>query len=187
MTTCPDKQNISEFNYEKLRDSNLNKIKEYYQTVLNQYSNKYSEYSMNLESGTAEGKETADFLMDERGEIITLNNHLIDIKRTLNNLIQDDTANILTQKEKDTQEKQQIKDNRVKINNYKKIINKNNTQNKSMTSSFNENKDFNENNYYKQFMLIIVNIILVIIIVILLFNLLFAKQKRNNNLINFRN
>ena len=60
--------------------------------------------------------------MDERGEIITLNNHLIDIKRKLNNMIQDDTANILTQKEKDTQEKQQIKNNREKINNYKKIM-----------------------------------------------------------------
>jgi hypothetical protein len=185
MTTCPDKQNISEFNYERLRQNNLNRIKEYYNTALNQYSTKYSEYSSNINTGTSEGKENADFLMDERGEIITLNNHLIDIKRQLNNLIQNDTANIITQKEKDVQEKHQIKNNREKINNYKSIIQKNNTQNKSMISSFDENKDFNKENYYRQLLLIFINFILVIVVVIFLFKIITTKEKRNNNLINF--
>lgn len=185
MSTCPDKQNISEFNYERLRQNNLNRIKEYYNTVLNQYSTKYSEYSSNLNSGTSEGKENADFLMGERGEIITLNNHLIDIKRKLNNLIQNDTANIITQKEKDVQEKQQIKNNREKINNYKSIIQKNTIQNKSMIASFDENKDFNKDHYYKQLLLLFVNVILVVIIVIFLFKIITTKEKRNNNLINF--
>lgn len=185
MSTCPDKQNISEFNYEKLRQNNLNKIKEYYNTALNQYSTKYSEYSTNLNSGTDEGKETADFLMGERGQIITLNNHLIDIKRNLNNLIQNDTANIITQKEKDIQEKNQIKNNREKINNYKMIIKKNSIENNSIQSSFSENSDFNNNNYYKQLLLIFVNVILVIIIVIFLIIIFTSKEKRNNNLINF--
>lgn len=185
MSTCPDKQNISEFNYERLRQNNLNRIKEYYDTALNQYTTKYSEYSTNLNSGTSEGKENADFLMGERGEIITLNNHLIDIKRQLNNLIQNDTANIITQKEKDVQEKNLIKSNREKINNYKSIIHKNNTENNSIMTSFDENKDFNKGNNYKQLLLLFINVILVIIIVVFLFKIITTKQKRNNNLINF--
>ena len=63
MTSCPDKQNISEFNYENLRKNNLNKIKEYYESVLNQYSSKYSEYASASSSGTDEGSENADFMM----------------------------------------------------------------------------------------------------------------------------
>ena len=173
MTSCPENQNISEFNYEKLRENNLKKIKEYYESVLNEYTSKYSEYSTALASGTDEQKENANFMMDENEDVKIINTHLIDIKKKLNEIVKTDTSNILVQKEKNELEKEEIKKNREKINNLKIIVNKNEKRTETNSDKLHDNTTLNYNINYNQYMLIIVNVILFVIMLILVYYLVF--------------
>lgn len=185
MTSCPENQNISEFNYEKLRENNLKKIKEYYESVLNEYTAKYSEYSNALASGTDEQKEDANFMMDENEDIKIMNTHLIDIKKKLNEIVKTDTSNILVQKEKNELEKEEIKKNREKINNLKVIVNKNEKRTETNSDTLHDNTTLNYNINYNQYMLIIVNVILFVIMLILVYYLVFnteTTKSKNNNL-----
>lgn len=188
MTSCPENQNISEFNYEKLRENNLNKIKEYYQSVLNEYTNKYGEYSKKLANGTDEQKENANFMMVENEDVKIINTHLIDIKKKLNEIVKTDTSNILVQKEKNELEKEEIKKNREKINNLKLIVNKNEKITETNSDTLHDNTTHNYNINYNQYILIIVNVILFVIMLILVYYLVFntttiTKSKNNNNII----
>lgn len=187
MTSCPENQNISEFNYEKLRENNLKKIKEYYDLVLSEYTTKYSEYSLAQTSGSPEQIEDANFMMDERGDIKIINNHLIDIKRKLNEIVKTDTSNILIQKEKDELEKDQIIKNRKKLNDLKLIVDKNEKRTKSNSDVLHDNTTHNYNINYNQYFFIIINVILLIIMLILIYYLMFDSKPKNRSNIKFNN
>lgn len=186
MQSCPENQNISEFNYENLRKNNLNKIKEYYEKVLTDYTTKYTEYSTGLNSANAEERENANFMMGERGDIQLLNTHLIDIKRKVNTIVQTDIQNILTQKEKDDSEKNEIKINREKINNYKLIIQKNENNSDATQSSLEENIEMNNKINYSKMIMLVFNVLLLIVMIIMVYYVI-TDTGKGSKMIKFNN
>ena len=47
MASCPSTEIYSEFNYDKLREENIKKIKSYYDNILNDYKSNYQQYLEN--------------------------------------------------------------------------------------------------------------------------------------------
>ena len=81
----------SNLNYEKLRQENLNKTQDLYQSVLNQYSNSYTQYLKtqsdaigNPNDATAQNKKDQANTQD-RPKLKVLNQKLIDIESELLN------------------------------------------------------------------------------------------------------
>ena len=94
---CPDGTRISEFDYQTQRKKNIEKIGNYYDKVLTNYTNKYQIYANKKYANDTDEQENADYLLKERGNISKLNTHMIDIKRNVNNLILDDFSDIKKQ------------------------------------------------------------------------------------------
>jgi hypothetical protein len=94
---CPDGTRISEFDYKTQRKKNIEKIGNYYDKVLTNYTNKYQIYANKKYANDTDEQENADYLLKERGNISKLNTHMIDIKRNVNNLILDDFSDIKKQ------------------------------------------------------------------------------------------
>ena len=189
MTTCPDNQNISEFNYEKLREVNLNQIKNYYDETLNKYITKYEEYKSLSESSDPDENDEANFI-EERGEITELNNHLIDIKKKLNNLVNKDLDNILIQKNKIQTEKDKIKENQKNINNLNLVLKKNNNDETYYNDSLKENEYNNNDNYIYQIIYIVANVCVLVVVLYLLYSVFSKKavfSKKVQNLTNNNN
>ena len=94
---CPNGTRISEFDYQTQRKKNIEKIGNYYDKVLTNYTNKYQIYANKKYANDTDEQENADYLLKERGNISKLNTHMIDIKRNVNNLILDDFSDIKKQ------------------------------------------------------------------------------------------
>ena len=93
----PDETRISEFDYQTQKKKNIEKIGNYYDKVLTNYTNKYQIYANKKYANDTDEQENADYLLKERGNISKLNTHMIDIKRNVNNLILDDFSDIKKQ------------------------------------------------------------------------------------------
>lgn len=155
-STCPDKQNISEFNYETTRKNNMNNIKSYYNKTLNKYTSIYRDYLNKSSDSDSDINEQAEFELKEKGDITDLNNHLIDIKRNLNGLIQEDTKNILIQKNKIDNEQNKIKMNKSVINKLTEILNKNEGKNDMYQDSYKETSKRNDDNTIYHYISIVI-------------------------------
>ena len=94
---CQNGTRISEFDYQTQRKKNIEKIGNYYDKVLTNYTNKYQIYANKKYANDTDEQENADYLLKERGNISKLNTHMIDIKRNVNNLILDDFSDIKKQ------------------------------------------------------------------------------------------
>ena len=81
---CPNGTRISEFDYQTQRKKNIEKIGNYYDKVLTNYTNKYQIYANKKYANDTDEQENADYLLKERGNISKLNTHMIDIKRNVN-------------------------------------------------------------------------------------------------------
>ena len=101
MASCPSTEIYSEFNYDKLREENIKKIKSYYDNILNDYKSTYQQY---LEESNAEGdnsQDSSEFANAElRPRIKGLNEQLIMIKTKLKENNEQEQTNNTLQKEK---------------------------------------------------------------------------------------
>lgn len=180
---CPDNQNLSEFNYEITRKNNMNKIKSYYNETLNKYTTIYEDYLRKSSSGNQDENDEAEYDLNEKGDITELNNHLISIKRNLNELVQEDTKNIVLQKEKIKNENKTIRENKKTINNLYQILNKNEGESNLYSDSYNEMSDVNSNNEIYNIVLIVICVLLLLYVIYLIYSI-FTRKSKLNGLLN---
>ena len=94
MDTCSEDNIISQFDYETQRRKKMDEIKTYYNTVLSDYTNKYYDYAHKKSTNNPDDWDNANYLMSEKGDIIKLNNELVNIKTDLNQMILNDYEDI---------------------------------------------------------------------------------------------
>ena len=101
MASCPSTEIYSEFNYDKLREENIKKIKSYYDNILNDYKSNYQQYLENNNSEEENSQDNAGYADTKlRPRIKGLNEQLIMIKTKLKENNEQEQKNNMLQKKK---------------------------------------------------------------------------------------
>jgi len=149
----------SDFNYETLRNQNLQQIQNYYNTVLSKYNAKYSEYITNSSSTDQSLKDKAQHALTE-GDLPVLKSYLSSIISTINSSISTDNSNLTTLQTKIQNDTQLIQQNRELINKLNVVLSNKKDNNSKNNDSYNETRRDNETNYNIQIAAVIFNILL---------------------------
>ena len=167
LEVCPNGTVISEFDYQTQRKKNIEKIGNYYDKVLTNYTDKYKIYANKKYANDTDEKENADYLLKERGNISKLNTHMIDIKRNVNNLILDDFSDIKKQLKEINKIEHELTKGRqtVKELNLKLSERENNLLTYSSNLKDTRNAKENESYYYNVY-LVSIGLLIVIICVL---------------------
>ena len=149
MTSCPSTEIYSEFNYDKLREENIKKIKSYYDNILNDYKSTYQQY---LEESNIEGdnsQDSSEFANAElRPRIKGLNEQLIMIKTKLKENNEQEQKNNMLQKKKIEAKTDAYQKNDRIINQLNKNLNQIESEIKGKDSQIIDNDSRNTVSYY---------------------------------------
>lgn len=149
MASCPSTEIYSEFNYDKLREENIKKIKSYYDNILNDYKSTYQQY---LEESNIEGDNSQDsyeFANAElRPRIKGLNEQLIMIKTKLKENNEQEQKNNMLQKKKIEAKTDAYQKNDRIINQLNKNLNQIESEIKGKDSQIIDNDSRNTVSYY---------------------------------------
>lgn len=149
----------SDFNYETLRNQNLQQIQNYYNTVLSKYNAKYSEYITNSSSTDQSLKDQAQYALTE-GDLPALTSYLSSIISTINSSIATDTSNLTTLETKIQNDTQLIQQNRDLINKLNVVLSNKQDNNSKNNDSYNETRNDNETKYNIQIAIVVLNVLL---------------------------
>lgn len=149
MASCPSTEIYSEFNYDKLREENIKKIKSYYDNILNDYKSTYQQY---LEESNIEGdnsQDSSEFANAElRPRIKGLNEQLIMIKTKLKENNEQEQKNNMLQKKKIEAKTDAYQKNDRIINQLNKNLNQIESEIKGKDSQIIDNDSRNTVSYY---------------------------------------
>ena len=149
MASCPSTEIYSEFNYDKLREENIKKIKSYYDNILNDYKSNYQQY---LEESNIEGdnsQDSSEFANAElRPRIKGLNEQLIMIKTKLKENNEQEQKNNMLQKKKIEAKTDAYQKNDRIINQLNKNLNQIESEIKGKDSQIIDNDSRNTVSYY---------------------------------------
>jgi hypothetical protein len=149
----------SDFNYETLRNKNLQEIQNYYNTVLSKYNAKYSEYITNSSSTDQSLKDQAQYALTE-GDLPALTSYLSSIISTINSSIATDTSNLTTLETKIQNDTKLIQQNRDLINKLNVVLSNKQDNNSKNNDSYNETRNDNETKYNIQIAIVLLNVLL---------------------------
>ena len=183
---------ISEFDYETLRKKNLGKVRDYYNTVLSDYTEKYYKYSNKKLSENQDDIDNSAYLIKEKGSISSLNDDLIDISKNLNQVVLDDFADIKKQINEVKSLEGDLEAGRDRVRDLNDAISKQNINSSAHQSNLEGTKDMRSTYEYKYKIHIISVIILTLIIIVIIYMILAddtnpTSNKINNNLRNILN
>ena len=189
---CPVGMIISEFDYETLRKKNLGKVRDYYNTVLSDYTEKYYKYSNKKLSENQDDIDNSAYLIKEKGSISSLNDDLIDISKNLNQVVLDDFADIKKQINEVKSLEGDLEAGRDRVRDLNDAISKQNINSSAHQSNLEGTKDMRSTYEYKYKIHIISVIILTLIIIVIIYMILAddtnpTSNKINNNLRNMLN
>jgi hypothetical protein len=168
----------SDFNYETLREQNLQKVQDYYNQVLSTYTTQYNDYLSKSTSSDQADKDKAKYMISE-GNLPKMNLHLIDIINEMNNTIEQDVTNLKNQQEKVKKDNSLILANRQLIDDLNRVLKQKSNDNSKNISSYTETNNDNINNWYWEIGFIIVNVILFIIVCWCIYKYLFTNNSKN--------
>jgi len=171
--------------YSSLRKDNIDKIKTYYNKLLDNYTKSYTEYTTNKNSAIISDREDAEGILKPRAE--SYNTQIINLSKELIASVNRDTDLILDQKN-DLEEKQQQID--TLLNNTKMLKSKqidSTISEKASNDSLNTTKVGTEELQFTSHMYMAFNILLVILVVGFIIYLVYSNTditNNNQNLIN---
>ena len=168
-------------NYTSLRKDNIDKIKTYYNTLLDNYTKAYTEYTTNKNSTIISDREDAEAILKPRAE--AYNTQIINLSKELITSVNRDTDLILDQKN-DLEEKQKQID--TLLNNTKMLKSKqrdSTISEKARNDSLNTTKVGTEELQFTSHMYMAFNILLVILVVGFIIYLVYSNTDTtaNNN------
>jgi len=168
-------------NYSSLRKDNIDKIKTYYNTLLDNYTKAYTEYTTNKNSTIISDREDAEAILKPRAE--AYNTQIINLSKELITSVNRDTDLILDQKN-DLEEKQKQID--TLLNNTKMLKSKqrdSTISEKARNDSLNTTKVGTEELQFTSHMYMAFNILLVILVVGFIIYLVYSNSDTptNNN------
>ena len=173
-------------NYSSLRKDNIDKIKTYYNTLLDNYTKAYTEYTTNKNSTIISDREDAEAILKPRAE--AYNTQIINLSKELITSVNRDTDLILDQKN-DLEEKQKQID--TLLNNTKMLKSKqrdSTISEKARNDSLNTTKVGTEELQFTSHMYMAFNILLVILVVGFIIYLVYSNTDttttNNQNSIN---
>ena len=174
-------------NYSSLRKDNIDKIKTYYNKLLDEYTKAYTEYTTNKNSTIVADREDAEAILKPRAE--EYNTQIINLSKELITSVNRDTDLILDQKN-DLEEKQKQIDTLLKNTKMLKSKLKDSTiSEKAHNDSLNITKTGTEDLQFTSHMYMAFNILLVILVVGFIIYLVYSNtdtiKNNNQNLINY--
>jgi len=181
---CPVGMIISEFDYETLRKKNLGKVRDYYNTVLSDYTEKYYKYSNKKLSENQDDIDNSAYLIKEKGSISSLNDDLIDISKNLNQVVLDDFADIKKQINEVKSLEGDLEAGRVRVRDLNDAISKQNINSSAHQSNLEGTKDMRSTYEYKYKIHIVSIIILTLIIIVIIYMILSDDTNPTSNKIN---
>ena len=181
---CPVGMIISEFDYETLRKKNLGKVRDYYNTVLSDYTEKYYKYSNKKLSENQDDIDNSSYLIKEKGSISSLNDDLIDISKNLNQVVLDDFADIKKQINEVKSLEGDLEAGRVRVRDLNDAISKQNINSSAHQSNLEGTKDMRSTYEYKYKIHIVSIIILTLIIIVIIYMILSDDTNPTSNKIN---
>lgn len=168
-------------NYSSLRKDNIDKIKTYYNKLLDEYTNAYTEYSNNKNSTVISDREDAEAILKPRVE--AYNTQIINLSKELINSVDRDTDLILDQKN-ELEEKQQKIDKLLNDTKMLKSKQRDSTiSEKARNDSLNITKTGAEELQFTSHMYMAFNILLVILVLGFIIYLVYSNTDTitNNN------
>lgn len=181
---CPVGMIISEFDYETLRKKNLGKVRDYYNTVLSDYTEKYYKYSNKKLSENQDDIDNSAYLIKEKGSISSLNDDLIDISKNLNQVVLDDFADIKKQINEVKSLEGDLEAGRDRVRDLNDAISKQNINSSAHQSNLEGTKDMRSTYEYKYKIHIVIIIILTLIIIVIIYMILSDDTNPTSNKIN---
>jgi len=166
-------------NYSSLRKDNIDKIKTYYNTLLDNYTKAYTEYTTNKNSTIISDREDAEAILKPRAE--AYNTQIINLSKELITSVNRDTDLILDQKN-DLEEKQKQID--TLLNNTKMLKSKqrdSTISEKARNDSLNTTKVGTEELQFTSHMYMAFNILLVILVVGFIIYLVYSNTDTTTN------
>ena len=150
-------------NYSSLRKDNIDKIKTYYNKLLDEYTKAYTEYTTNKNSTIVSDREDAEAILKPRAE--AYNTQIINLSKELIDSVNRDTDLILEQKN-NLEEKQQQIDTLLNNTKMLKLKQRDTTiSEKARNDSLNITKTGTEELQFTSHMYMAFNILLVILVV----------------------
>lgn len=169
-------------NYTSLRKDNIDKIKIYYNKLLDNYTKAYTEYTTNKNSTIISDREDAEAILKPRAE--AYNTQIINLSKELIASVNRDTDLILDQKNNLEEKQQQID---TLLNNTKMLKSKQRDttiSEKARNDSLNITKTGTEELQFTSHMYMAFNILLVILVVGFIIYLVYSNTDTtttNNN------
>ena len=168
-------------NYSSLRKDNIDKIKLYYNKLLDEYTKSYTEYSTNKNSTIVSDREDAEAILKPRAE--AYNTQIINLSKELIESVDKDTDLILQQKT-ELEEKQQTIDTLLNNTKMLKVSQRDSTiSEQARNDSLNITKTGSDELQFTSHMYMAFNILLVILVVGFIIYLVYSNvdTMSNNN------
>ena len=168
-------------NYSSLRKDNIDKIKLYYNKLLDEYTKAYTEYSTNKNSTIVSDREDAEAILKPRAE--AYNTQIINLSKELIESVDKDTDLILQQKT-ELEEKQQTIDTLLNNTKMLKVSQRDSTiSEQARNDSLNITKTGSDELQFTSHMYMAFNILLVILVVGFIIYLVYSNvdTMSNNN------
>ena len=166
-------------NYSSLRKDNIDKIKLYYNKLLDEYTKSYTEYSTNKNSTIVSDREDAEAILKPRAE--AYNTQIINLSKELIESVDKDTDLILQQKT-ELEEKQQTIDTLLNNTKMLKVSQRDSTiSEQARNDSLNITKTGSDELQFTSHMYMAFNILLVILVIGFIIYLVYSNGDTMSN------
>jgi len=178
--------NIAIPDYKTLRDTNITKIKEYYNTLLTSYTKNYTDYATQSASSNVNDRTYAATTIKDK--VSDFNNQIINLSQTMINTVNQDTDLITEQKKQLDNKSKKIDDIMSNI----KLLTAKDEEMSILTNarldSLNSTRSGSDDMQFTTYVYIAINVIMVVLIIGLIFYIMYyGVSKNNNNNINNNN
>ena len=170
--------------YSVLRDQNIKKINDYYNTLLSSYTKNYSDYSKQLTSNNVNDRTYASTTL--KPKVSDYNSQIINLSQTMINNVNQDNDLISAQKNELTSKMAKIDSIMANIKLLKDKDNEMSILTNARQDSLNSTKTGAEDMQFTTYIYIGISILLVLLIIGLIMYLVYSNYKTptkiNNNL-----
>lgn len=170
----------TDFNYETLRNNNLQQVQDYYSKVLEVYTSQYNQYLAKSTSNNQADKDQAIYMASE-GSLPKVNQHLMDVIGQFNSTIEQDIGNLKEQQKQVEIDTQLTLDNQKAIDDLNILLGAKATDLNKNTSSMNDTHEANRENLWWQWFFVLFNLVLFIAIIYLIYKVMSSSSGSYNN------
>lgn len=177
MSSCRPGIKVSELKFENVRDNNLEKINNYYESVNSQFNTHFTNIKNDLSSPNSNASAIAEQELNKTdSEILQLNNHLKEINFNMNKLVKTDFKTIEKLLKEIKEQDKVLKSNEEEIDNLYKLLKVEEVEFMKNEDSVENTEKFNVKVKQYHDILIFINVLVFLVIVVGVYSLIYPKE-----------